>query len=143
MTLIKQVSYLIAAMAAAAVPAQASCDGSGGYVELSGAQIRSLVNTSIVCYPAVPPYTNQEAHAGGIITDYKQGPTDPVDPSVQVGTYTVPIGPTAQITYSYTGGGTYAYTVWGISTSGPGSYDFCGGSPSPLTVRVVSGSGPC
>ena len=145
--MIKKVSFLMALLAVAAGSGSAyatSCTASTGYNELTGIQIRTLLNGSLVCSPATGPYSNQEAHSGGNITDYKMGPTDPVDPSVSVGTYTVANGTGAQITYSYTaGGGTYNYTVWGTTTSGSGSYDFCAGT-SPVTVRVVAGSsGPC
>src|SRR3954463_8523982 len=49
-----------------------------------------------------------ELHAGGLtgtITDYKLGPTNPTDPSKQVGTYAITAdGDGGVLTDSYTGG---------------------------------------
>lgn len=118
----------------------AACVAATGYSQLSDGQITSLLVGSIACYPAVAPYTNQEYLSGGIITDYKLGASDLIDPSKAIGGYGIAGG---TITYSYTGGPAYSYTVWGTSTSGSGSYDFCTGG-TPISIRVASGSsGPC
>lgn len=142
--MMKQLSYLIALLAMAAPgSAYASCTATGGFTQLTGTQITNLLVGSLACYPAVGPYQNQEALAGGNITDYKQGPSDTVDPTKIIGTYSVVTSPVDSITYSYSGGPSYTYTVWGTAVAGSGSYDFCVGT-TPITVRVASGSaGPC
>ena len=64
-----------------------------------------------------------------------------------IGTYAVTGTTNGQVTYSYTGGGTYTYYVLGNSaptTPRAGTYFFCttfGGSA--ITVKVEAGSGPC
>jgi hypothetical protein len=113
-----------------------------GYAKLSANALQRLMNQSMACYPAAgPPWTNQEYQpsngSGGTITDYKKGPSDPKDPSKAIGTYSViGTGSGGQITYSYTAGGTFVYTVWGTQSSGSGTYDFCNASLAPLPGRV-------
>lgn len=110
-----------------------------GYAELTASQLAALLGRSMACYPAGgSPWTNQEYHAdsgnGGALSDYKLGPaaTGNKDPTKVIGTYSVTGN---QVTYSYTTGGTAAYTVWGTQSSGSGIYDFCNGA-SPLSGRV-------
>lgn len=122
-----------------------SCVASAGdgYAQLSASAVANLLGTSMACYPAAgPPWTNQEYHTGAVgansgnVIDYKKGPTDPRDPSKQIGSYTiVGTGNGGQITYNYTNGPSYSYSVWGTQTSGSGTYDFCNGT-TPLTGRV-------
>jgi hypothetical protein len=125
----------------------AQCATSGSYKQLNQSDIESLVGLGTACYPAGgPPWTNQEYHtssgASGTIIDYKKGPSDPRDPSKAVGTYTVNADST--ITYNYTVGGTYTYSVWGKTNGKGATYDFCVGStPLPGGVRIISGSGAC
>ena len=128
------------------------------YGELSVTQIEALLGQSMACYPKSQPYTNQEYHTGsnistsGNIIDYKKGPTDPVDPSKQIGSYTITTtsgrGAHAIITYTYTGSSpsSFTYSVWGPNPAGPSLYDFCNGL-TPLAggpVRIASGGpAPC
>src|SRR6266567_2675598 len=88
--------------------ALAACSGT----QLNESQIASLLTGRTACYPVGgPPWTNQEAHSGGTITDYKQGSASSTDPTTQVGSYS--IAPPGTLTYNYYGGGTpYIYTVW-------------------------------
>jgi hypothetical protein len=130
----------LALVISGSMPAMAlNCAGSPGYAQLTQAEVEALVGTSMACYPASAPYHDQEYHTGsassaaGNIIDYKKGPTDPRDPSTQVGSYSVSSGGALQ--YTYTGGATYTYGVWGSQTSGSGTYDFCNGV-TPLTGRV-------
>ena len=123
----------------------APCTASPGYSQLSGSQIQSLLVGNTACYPVIAPYTNQEYLSGGNITDYKKGPSDPIDPSKVIGTYTID-NTNNTITYTYTGSpnSVFTYTVWGPVVSG--EYDFCS-SGIPLVngpVRIVTGGpGPC
>ena len=84
----------------------------------------------------------QEYHApGGGLIDYKMGPTDKVDPSKNVGSWSVTgnsAGNQARVNYNYGSGGQYSYTVY---SNGGGSYSFCSGGE--LLVSVVSGQVKC
>jgi hypothetical protein len=128
--------------------ASAACSVDGNYQQLSGNQIASLLGSRTACVPpAGPPWQNQEAHTGttsGNIVDFKKGPSDPIDPSKTIGTYSISGGSgNGTITYSYTGGGTFSYTVFGTPPfNTPKTYDFCAGA-TPLAVAVKSGSGGC
>jgi hypothetical protein len=69
----------------------------------------------------------QEYHAlGGDLIDYKQGPPAPgnVDPTETVGTWSIS-DDKEKVTYSYTGGDSYTYTV---HAEGNDKYSFCNGS---------------
>ena len=112
-----------------------------GYAQLSATALSTLLANSMACYPAGgPPWTNQEYHSGtgaGPLIDYKLGPPTAgnKDPSATIGTYSIGGGSSGLITYSYATGGTFTYTVWGVQSSGSGTYDFCNG-PTPLSGRV-------
>jgi hypothetical protein len=78
-----------------------------------------------------------ELHSGGILTDYKKGPTDKIDPTATVGTYTIGNNKgTGQVDYSYTAGSLqFSYTV---QSNGGTSYTFCpvsGGIPLSITIQ--------
>jgi hypothetical protein len=122
-----------------------NCVAGGSYQAASPAQLSSLLGGNTACYPTSAPFTNQELHSGGTITDYKKGPSDPKDPSTQVGTYTITGTSDATITYNYTGGGSFAYKVFGSSPFNAGSnYDFCPNGIAPqIVVRVKAGGGAC
>jgi hypothetical protein len=77
-----------------------------------------------------------ELHANGSITDYKKGPTDRVDPSVQVGTYSVAMGDVGQLTDQYGGANDFSYN---ISQGAGTTYYYCGVSgnaPTLLTITI-------
>lgn len=80
----------------------------------------------------------QEYHqAGGALIDYKKGPSNPVDPSKTVGSWsTSGNGSGSLVTYNYGTGGSYSYEV---HLSGA-QYTLCGVSGAP-TVDVTLRSG--
>lgn len=84
----------------------------------------------------------QEYHqAGGALIDYKKGPTDPVDPTKQVGTWTVTgNGSGTQVRYNYGQGASYTYKVHTIVQDA--SYSLCSGTED-LVVSMRQGQGPC
>lgn len=63
----------------------------------------------------------QEFHQGGPnsgnLFDYKRGPTDPVDPTSKVGTWTAANGANSLLTHSYTGGSSYSWLVCQVGAS--------------------------
>ena len=126
-------------------PALAACTTNGSYVQQNAGQIASLLVGNTACYPVASPYTNQEYLSGGNITDYKKGPSDPIDPSKVIGTYVIDSGQGGEIVYTYTGSPnlSFTYTVWGPVATG--EYDFCVGS-TPLAggpVRIAAGPVAC
>lgn len=139
-------SALSALLALGSGSALAACSNSSGYMRLNGPDLSTLLTGNTACYPAGgPPWTNQELHSGGNIIDYKKGPSDPVDPSKTIGTYAVTGTDMGVVTYSYTGGGSFSYEVFGGASLPLGNYDFCSGG-SPLAngpVKIKSGGGGC
>ena len=94
-------------------------------------------------YAGSPNDRWQEEHrAGGQLWDYKKGSSDKIDPSKQVGTWTVVQTGGGTVTHSYTGGPSYTWTVHQVST---GVYSFCTASNGSEVVRafISVGSGPC
>jgi len=145
---------IIAAMLVIAIPnlSYANCVASGNATHkiLSQAQLTSLIVGSTACVAkSGGGWENQEQHSGGTVTDYKKGPTDPIDPSKAIGTYTISADSNGGIiNYSYTGGGAYTYYLYG-NTAFPnppaGNYDFCTtpGSGASVTVAVKKSIGSC
>jgi hypothetical protein len=100
----------------------------------------------------------QEYHSpSGALIDYKQGPNHPIDPTEQVGTWSVSgggnrngndngngnrngNGDNSVVTYNYGSGGTYSYTVYQIGNSN--RYDFCG-QTNITGVVLKPGQVPC
>ena len=87
----------------------------------------------------------QEEHRGdGTLWDYKKGSTDPIDPTTQVGTWTVANDNSVNATVSYIYVGPPATTPipYKVYSTGTG-YDFCtvGGSPVASVTLTGIGSG--
>lgn len=143
-------SIFLALGASHAVMAQ-TCSGN----KLSATAIQTLVAGKYACYGpgAYPNVQWNELHTGtssGTVTDYKKGPSDPVDPTKAVGTYAITGTNSAIITYTYSdGGGAYGYNVYanlGTASPNPGNYSFCttgGGVNLPVTVGLTTGNGGC
>jgi hypothetical protein len=78
-----------------------------------------------------------ELHSGGLITDYKRGPADSIDPSKQIGTYTVSSDASGGVLNDTYGGTTFSYH---IASGGGTAYYYCGvSSPAPtgpLTITI-------
>jgi len=100
--------------------------------------VRNLMKNNTLCASSGSD-SYQEFHAwpSGILTDYKRGPNDPVDPSADVGTWWADNN-NSKITHEYNnGGGKWA---WAICVNGSGQIvmvDFNG------TAYLKSGNGPC
>jgi hypothetical protein len=131
---------LAVALQAGTAFAQPAADCMGNtYTQLNQSQVQTLLSGTTACYPTAAPYQNQEYLSGNTLWDFKKGPTDPVDPSTNIGT--VSINSDGTVTYVYGGGPTYQYSIWGTATSGPGTYDFCSSASAGIVVRVVPGQG--
>jgi hypothetical protein len=126
------------AHAVCAAPAT-QLNSSGGPNSLSTA-----LSGNTVCVGSSGNWANQEWHSGsgsGPLVDWKKG-NDPVDPTKQIGTWAISgSGPSTIVTYSYTGGSSFSFTVWRQTT---GTLDFCTGStPVVSGAKVQAGQGPC
>jgi len=85
----------------------------------------------------------QEYHqSGGDLVDYKKGPSDKVDPSEKVGTWTVTgntSGLRAQVIHDYGPGQRYPYSVY---DNKDGTYSFCGGGKD-IVATIKPGQVAC
>jgi len=133
----------VAGLALTSLPAVswAACAAPSVRVATTGA-LNSLLGGNTVCVPAVtqPTMEAQELHQpGGALVDYKRGPTDKVDPSTPVGTWSVAGDRSAFVTHNYGGGAQYTYSVWKNSD---GTHSFCSAN-AEIRVRIKTGDGPC
>ena len=135
----------VAGIALASLPAvsMAACAAPSVRVATTEA-MTTLLQGNTVCVPAVtqPTMEAQELHqAGGALVDYKRGPTDTVDPSKQVGSWTV-TGTSSRgffVTHNYGGDTQFGYSVW---DNNDGTHSFCSANPE-VKARIKSGGGPC
>lgn len=118
---------------------------------LTAAQIQATLGGNYACGTAGSETWDETIPnaPSGTVTDYKQGSTDPIDPTKAVGTFTINnnggtingLGNNVDtITYNY-GGPTLTYIVQGTGT-GPGSYTFVGKGAAPTLAITVSAT-PC
>lgn len=114
--------------------------GTGGQNK-SAAEIQALLVGSYACVHGGSGWN--EVLAGGTsgtVTEYAKGPSDPVDPSQQVGTYTISSGSGGNpdyITYNYGTGGSFSYAIGPKATTGAGPYNFCNiGTGATISVTV-------
>ncbi len=126
----------LAALALAAGPALAqNCGGTG--LSMTKLNIENKIVNEYTCVGAYPHASWNElltpqsptAVDSGTVTDYKLGPTDPIDPTKQVGTYTissivvnsVTVG---ILTYTY-GAQSYSYQIERTLKTAPFVTLFC------------------
>lgn len=138
-----RVAGLAGALAMLSWAAMAGCAAPSVRVNTLAA-LNTLLADNTACVPATnqPVMEAQEEHrTGGALWDYKRGPGHAVDPSKQVGTWSVAgtDGRGVFVGYDYGGGQQYKYAVW---NNGNGTYSFCSIQKEVL-VRMKSGPGPC
>ena len=80
----------------------------------------TLISNNTVCATRDTDKWQEYHRPGGDLIDWKRGANHPVDPSKQVGTWSIASN---NVTYSYTGGPSYTYTVH--DEGGGASYSFC------------------
>lgn len=107
--------------------------------------LESLLGNQTVCGTGVGTNAGkswQEWHqAGGTLTEYAKGPSDPVDPTHDVGDWSVAgDGTDTVVTYDYDGGGSYSLKVF---DNGDASYSFCDGGTETVRVTLKAGQGAC
>jgi len=81
---------------------------------------------------------SQEEHRlGNQLWDYKKGPSDPVDPTAQVGGWSIS---DTDVTYTY-GTNSYTFTLFKNTTTSPTPYTFCNGTtPAVEVTQIVGGT---
>jgi hypothetical protein len=123
-------------LAALPLAAQAgNCTGSPAATRVNGFTLTSAVSNKTVCASAPNGDTWQEWHqVGGTLTEYAKGPTDPVDPTHNVGTW-ARSGNT--LVYTYPGNAPYSFELWSVGTA-PAVYYFCDSANTNLVANVNS-----
>jgi hypothetical protein len=126
--------------------AHASCANSATWI--SQAVINSAVGNNTICARPASGYTGssndrwqEEHHTGGALWDYKLGDGNKVDPRTQVGTWTTGSTSTngnahGTITHSYTGGSSYVFSMYLVSTD---IYGFCAGGTEVVRGKIKTG----
>ncbi|GAO34887.1 hypothetical protein SCT_0267 [Sulfuricella sp. T08] len=99
--------------------------------QVTGSALTSLIAGSTVCATRGAEKWQEQHRAGAQLWDYKKGSSDKVDPSKQVGTWSIN-NVDNTVTYFYTGGPSYTYSVHGLAG---GPYSFCTNG-----AEVVSGA---
>ena len=88
---------------------------------MSALNIKNKVVGNYTCVGTFPHATWNELLSGnansGNVIDYKLGPTDPIDPTTKVGTYTVSGTTIGILTYTY-GATSYSYQIEKPTTPG-------------------------
>ena len=119
---------------------------------VTGNAINTLLTGKLVCGRPAAGYTGspndrwQEEHiSGGALFDYKKGPTDKVDPRVQVGTWNRSGNSVVYVYNRYTPNVTVNYGgIFQVGTTG-NTYSFCTGLNGTEVVRanVITSSTGC
>lgn len=123
----KSISTAVVLLAGLPSLAMANCTPS---TRVTGAALTALITGNTVCAQRGSEVWQEQHRAGGQLWDYKMGPGHPIDPSKQVGTWNIARN---LVTYCYTGGKCYSYSVHGPAG---GPYSFC----FPNGTEVVSGA---
>jgi hypothetical protein len=131
------------ALFAAVIATEAAADCTNNRV---GGNMSTFISGSLICgrpgtgFPGNASDQWQEQHrAGGQIWDHKKGIGDPIDPEVQVGTWSTTNGSSATYTAAYLGGGSFTYAVFQIGTTS--AYSFCVGAAEYVVATVAAGLG--
>lgn len=104
-------------------------------------QLPGALTNNTVCAKSGGDSWQEYHQSGGALIDYKKGQNDPIDPTKQVGTWSiVGTGSNTRVHYDYGSGGVYEYSV---HLNG-GIYTLCGvGSAPTLDVTIMPGQGSC
>ena len=120
------------ALAGAALPghADAACTGNA----MNHTQLNNVFVGNTVCAVRGTDRWQEFHRSDGALFDYKLGLTHPVDPTKQVGSWSITgTGNNARMEYNYGSGGTYSYQVFDAG----GAYSFCNGNEvHDATVRA-------
>lgn len=109
--------------------------------QVTGANsVTAVLQGSTVCAMRGADKWQEYHQAGGALIDYKKGPNDRVDPTKQVGSWSVTgNGVGTKVNYVYGPSERYSHT---LHSNGGGGYSLCDGG-SELAVTLRAGQGPC
>lgn len=125
----------------AGISAEAMAVDCTNATQLKNSDVATAVSGKTVC-AANGGNKWQEYHATNFdLIDYKKGPSDPVDKTAKVGTWsTSGTGNGSVVTYNYGSGGTYSYEIHLNGTQ----YSLCGVTNSlQLNVTLLPVQGAC
>lgn len=140
---LKRISLLFAGLLLSGAAAAQSCACDSGASRVTGPALATLLEGKTVCVGTPGNWQNQELHSGGTVIDYKKGPGDAKDPSKAIGTYSVSPAGGGTVTYNYTSGGSFTFSVCSESTT-PARYAFCQGASKVVSAaRIGATSSGC
>lgn len=129
------VAGLLPFFATMAAQAQGTC--SCGGTQVVGNAVQALLSNRTVCAASGNESWQEFHHPAGPLVDWKKGPSDPVDPSETVGSWSVTGN---KVNYNYGSGGTYLYDVCAASST---TVNFCGGSRNITGATLRQGQVSC
>jgi hypothetical protein len=133
---------VMGAMIACQANAQTKIRGAGVVAACpAGAQVTAgltaLLTSRTVCASVAGGDKWQEFHTpGGVLVDYKRGATDPVDPTTQVGTWSIDTA-NSTVTYNYGPSAIYTYIVCGVPAATPTSFIFVPAGAGTLITGAI------
>jgi hypothetical protein len=128
----------------------ANCDGN----PVIGAALSTYLNDNLICAYDVgtggtDPNTRwSEWHktSGGTLTEYARGPGHAVDPTKDIGTWSIA---SDEVMYNYDGGSNYTWQIYDNAGT-TGLYQFCTLDATPVQKAIVKvkvssplGANPC
>lgn len=94
--------------------------------KVTGATLTNLITGRTICATQGTEKWQEQHRSGGQLWDYKKGPSDSVDPTAQVGNWSIAAN---TLTHSY-GSSSYSYSVHAVNGN---SYTLC---PANLAVTI-------
>ena len=128
------VAGLLPLFATMAAQAQSTC--SCGGTQVVGSALQTLLSNRTVCAASGNESWQEFHHPAGPLVDWKKGPSDPVDPSETVGSWSLGGN---KVNYNYGSGGTYQYDVCVAGST----VNFCGGSRNITGATLRQGQVSC
>lgn len=122
--------------------ALAVCNNGNQITANSTPSLFNTLNGNKVCVTIPANNASQEQHrTDGTLYDYKRGPGHPIDPTEQVGNWSVNPGSgqdSNRVIYNYLGGDSFNFTLH-LQTNG--TYDFCTSKNGTTVVNATIETG--
>lgn len=136
------VACLLAVGLVGEASAQSSCPSGTSQVS----NVTTLVSTHTLC-AARGSDRWQEYHSGGPssgpLIDYKLGPSNTVDPTAPVGSWTASNGANSLLTHTYSGGSSFSWLVCQVGSSSTYTLVSTGGAGTITGATVIAGQAAC
>jgi phosphohistidine swiveling domain-containing protein len=110
-----------------------------------GGNFTGLITGATICAARGNDRWQEYHRAGGALIDFKRGPNDRVDPTRQVGTWTVTHGANATVTHTYgPQSSSFTWALCRVNASNPVTYTMVSPTAGTITgVRVLAGQVAC